>query len=42
MAEALNSLVKAELIRDLGPWKGIEVENNVYSKLPAITVMGRV
>jgi len=24
MAEALNSLVKAELIRNLDPWKGID------------------
>jgi len=24
MAEALNSPVKAELIRNLGPWKGID------------------
>ena len=24
MAEALNSLNKAEMIRDLGPWEGID------------------
>ena len=24
MAEALNSLFKAELVRNLGPWKGID------------------
>jgi len=35
MAEALNSLFKAELIRNRGPWKGID-DLEIAERLPAM------